>query len=409
MAAELVETSRLWARTVARDRPGVGRAARRAPGQAHLLRAALVAQAGGGDGRRAGHAVRRPARRRPARDLRPVDRRWPASCSSATRWSRATGRPATASSPHNRAAARGGRGAREPGPPPRHRRRRGHAVRLLRRAGRAPTSSPGRTSTPGGSRPGSRSPDLLTFDPAMLLHEGAADVSAEDFPDAWQEGAVPLPLTYAVRAGRRRRRRHRRRPAGRAQPGQRRPLTWQVPGLREELVTALLRSLPKQLRVSFVPAPDHARDFLAAVPPGPEPLLDALERDLRARTGVHVPRRRVGLEQGARPPAADLPGRRRRRARGLARARTWPRSRSRSAPGSPTRCSRRRPSAPRSGARDWDFGTVEPLLRGDPGRPAGAGLPGAGRRGRLGRAAGLRRRGRPRPRRTGSAYDGCWR
>ena len=42
-------------------------------------------------------------------------------------------------------------------------------------------------------------PDLLTFDPAMLLHEGAADVSAEDFPDAWQEGPVPLPLTYAVR------------------------------------------------------------------------------------------------------------------------------------------------------------------------------------------------------------------
>jgi ATP-dependent helicase HrpA len=63
-----------------------------------------------------------------------------------------------------------------------------------------------------------------------------------------------------------------------------------VPGLREELVVALLRSLPKRLRVSFVPAPNHARAFLAAVPPGEEPLLDALERHLRAVTGVHVPR-----------------------------------------------------------------------------------------------------------------------
>jgi ATP-dependent helicase HrpA len=63
-----------------------------------------------------------------------------------------------------------------------------------------------------------------------------------------------------------------------------------VPGLREELVTALIRSLPKHLRVNFVPAPNHARGFLEAVPAGDEPLLDALERHFRATTGVVVPR-----------------------------------------------------------------------------------------------------------------------
>ena len=42
--------------------------------------------------------------------------------------------------------------------------------------------------------------------------------------------------------------------------------------------------------MSFVPAPNTAREFLAAVPPGEEPLLDALERHLRATTGVVVPR-----------------------------------------------------------------------------------------------------------------------
>jgi ATP-dependent helicase HrpA len=62
-----------------------------------------------------------------------------------------------------------------------------------------------------------------------------------------------------------------------------------VPGLREELVTALIRSLPKPLRVNFVPAPDVARRFLDAVSPGEEPLTDARARHLRALTGVHVP------------------------------------------------------------------------------------------------------------------------
>jgi ATP-dependent helicase HrpA len=51
---------------------------------------------------------------------------------------------------------------------------------------------------------------------------------------------------------------------------------WQVPGLREDLVTALLRSLPKQHRRNLVPAPEHARAFLRATHDGP--LLDALSR-----------------------------------------------------------------------------------------------------------------------------------
>ena len=66
--------------------------------------------------------------------------------------------------------------------------------------------------------------------------------------------------------------------------------SWLVPGLREELVTELIRSLPKNLRVGLVPAPDTAREFLASVPAGSEPLLDALERFARGTRGVVVPR-----------------------------------------------------------------------------------------------------------------------
>ncbi|MBO9520782.1 MAG: ATP-dependent RNA helicase HrpA [Nocardioidaceae bacterium] len=134
-----------------------------------------------------------------------------------------------------------------------------------------------------------QSPDLLTFDPAMLLNENAAEVAASDFPDTWQEGDLALPLRYHFEPG-----------ADEDGVVVDVPLatlnhvgagafSWHVPGLREELVTALLRSLPKALRVSFVPAPNVAKAFLAAVPPGEEPLVVALTRYLRSTTGVHVP------------------------------------------------------------------------------------------------------------------------
>jgi ATP-dependent helicase HrpA len=72
---------------------------------------------------------------------------------------------------------------------------------------------------------------------------------------------------------------------------------WQVPALREELVTALIRALPKDLRRHFVPAPDTARAVLAAITPGQEPLLDAVQRELQRRTGVLVPHDAFDLDK----------------------------------------------------------------------------------------------------------------
>src|SRR4029453_18643988 len=119
---------------------------------------------------------------------------------------------------------------------------------------------------------------------AMLVTEAADRVTEAEYPTAWRQGELELPLTYQFEPGT-------------AADGVtvHVPLTllnrvrdegfdWQVPGLREELVTALIRSLPKQLRRGLVPAPDHARAALAALTPpdGPvdveaEPLLTALE------------------------------------------------------------------------------------------------------------------------------------
>ncbi|WP_207657001.1 ATP-dependent RNA helicase HrpA [Actinomadura rubteroloni] len=133
-------------------------------------------------------------------------------------------------------------------------------------------------------------PDLLSFEKSMLINASAGDVSEADYPDAWQQGPLRLRLTYQFEPGA-------------AADGvtvhvplqilnQVRPdgFDWQVPGLRSELVTELIRSLPKQLRVNFVPAPDFARRVLERVAPRTEPLLDALERELTALGGVPVAR-----------------------------------------------------------------------------------------------------------------------
>src|SRR5215207_8765996 len=137
-------------------------------------------------------------------------------------------------------------------------------------------------------------PDLLTFTPEMLTNAATAgQVRAEDYPDEVHlSQGLTLPLSYAFAPG----------SAddgvtvdvplavldGVASATSGETLAFTVPGLREELVTALLRSLPKQLRRGLVPIPDRVREVLPHIDPG-EPLLLALERELRRATAVTIP------------------------------------------------------------------------------------------------------------------------
>ena len=139
-----------------------------------------------------------------------------------------------------------------------------------------------------------RTPDLLTMTREDLLRVHDADA---DRPDSWQDGDLDLPLSYRFEPGA-------------ADDGVTvhvpvavlarlggEQFGWQVPALREELVTALIRSLPKELRRNFVPAPDTARAVLADLEPTGEPLLETLQRELRRRTGVLVPITAFDLEK----------------------------------------------------------------------------------------------------------------
>jgi ATP-dependent helicase HrpA len=132
-----------------------------------------------------------------------------------------------------------------------------------------------------------KTPDLLTMTRDDLLRDD--DTGGGEQPSTWQAGDLALPVTYRFEPG-----------ADDDGVTVHVPVdvlarlggdafAWQVPALREELVTALIRSLPKDLRRNFVPAPDTARAVLAELGPGPEPLLDAVQRELQRRTGLLVP------------------------------------------------------------------------------------------------------------------------
>lgn len=60
---------------------------------------------------------------------------------------------------------------------------------------------------------------------------------------------------------------------------------WQIPGVRRELVIALIKSLAKPLRRNFVPAPNYADAFLARTTALELPLTDSLEREFRRMSG----------------------------------------------------------------------------------------------------------------------------
>jgi ATP-dependent RNA helicase HrpA len=137
-------------------------------------------------------------------------------------------------------------------------------------------------------------PELLTMTAADLVGEDAEAEGGDSFPDRWRQGDQTLSLSYRFEPG------SdddgvtvvvplvllpRLEPAG---------FDWQVPGLRDELITALLRTLPKVLRRQVVPAAEWAAKIAAELPAGPEsggprePLVSAVGAAIRRLTFAPV-------------------------------------------------------------------------------------------------------------------------
>ncbi|GGS91883.1 MULTISPECIES: ATP-dependent RNA helicase HrpA [Streptomyces] len=129
-------------------------------------------------------------------------------------------------------------------------------------------------------------PDFLDFEREMLINEKAGAVTKDDYPDSWRQGPLKFRVTYQFEPG-----------ADADGVTVHIPLQvlnqvtdegfdWQIPGLRDQVVTELIRSLPKPIRRNYVPAPDYARKFLERAVPLQEPLTTTMARELRRMVGV---------------------------------------------------------------------------------------------------------------------------
>lgn len=133
---------------------------------------------------------------------------------------------------------------------------------------------------------------FLEFDVGMVADLGEVAEARSSFPDRWVIGDLNLPVSYVFEPGHGRDGVSIRIPMAQLNQLSPEPFSWQVPGLRQELAVELIRHLPKSLRTNFIPAPDHARDALAWLahndPDKSKRFCDELGRALTALTGVVV-------------------------------------------------------------------------------------------------------------------------
>ena len=130
---------------------------------------------------------------------------------------------------------------------------------------------------------------LLNFTKAFLLKESAVKLSANEYPETWQQGSLTLPLSYHFSPGDVDDGISVIIPVGILNQVENTGFDWLIPALRLELITALIRSLPKALRRNFVPAPNYAEACLAAITNSGITLTAALEKQLLRMTGVRLP------------------------------------------------------------------------------------------------------------------------
>ena len=292
----------------------------------------------------------------------------------------------------NQRAGRGGRGARGARPPARHPRRRPGALRLLRRARSRDSVISGAHFDRWWRDERRVRPDLLTFTRELLINPTAAeDVAGR--PDIWRQGETELKLSYRFEPGSAHDGVTVHVPLKTLPQLQNLGFEWLVPALRAELVTALIRSLPKDLRKRLVPVPDVVATVLERMTPRSGPLLQVLGGRDRGPARRPHPARRLGPQPAPELPEDDV--QRRGRARQGDRRRPGSRRAARAgAPDAAQGAGGRDPQARADGPDELDVRDDPEGGRAPRHRPDGPRLPVAGRRGRDRRPARAREPGR---------------
>lgn len=133
-------------------------------------------------------------------------------------------------------------------------------------------------------------PKLLYLDRDDLMRHEAAGITTDLFPKLLRVGATEMALSYHFEPGSPRDGVTLTVPLYALNQVNPQRADWLVPGMLKEKVHLLLKSLPQKLRRHCVPLPDYAAGFVERAPFGQGDLLDLLIADVRAQTGVMTKR-----------------------------------------------------------------------------------------------------------------------
>ncbi|WP_414502608.1 ATP-dependent RNA helicase HrpA [Zymobacter sp. IVIA_5232.4 C2] len=131
-------------------------------------------------------------------------------------------------------------------------------------------------------------PEALFFDLNALMAREAEEVTDQRYPERLMVADMQLPLSYHFAPGASDDGVTVSVPAVMLSTLPREALDWLVPGLRRDKGIALMKSLPKALRRQVVPIPDWVDAALEALTPGQTYMTEALGEFLRRRTGVRL-------------------------------------------------------------------------------------------------------------------------
>ena len=130
---------------------------------------------------------------------------------------------------------------------------------------------------------------LLNFTKAFLLNEKSSELSTKEYPDTWQQNNLTLPLSYHFSPGDIDDGISVIIPVALLNQCHEEGFDWLIPALRYDLLVALIKALPKTLRRNFVPAPNYAQACLENMNNSQGDLVDAFAKQLLRMTGVRLP------------------------------------------------------------------------------------------------------------------------
>lgn len=130
--------------------------------------------------------------------------------------------------------------------------------------------------------------NLLFFERDDLIGGDTSHITEQEYPEVWRQDNLRLPLSYnfepsAVDDGV-----SVNIPLAILNQVQNQGFDWHIPALREDRIAALIKSLPKPIRRNFVPAPNYASAVIADIEPLQGDLIEAMTTKLRRMSGVTV-------------------------------------------------------------------------------------------------------------------------